>query len=114
ELGSGRGSIAATDDRGRARMGCLGHGLRQRLTALGKLLELEYSDGTIPNDGFGSLHGLREKLTRLWTTVHTFHIVSNSAAIGSVTESSIVSVVIWGFSVHRQVVIDSLLFRLWH
>src|SRR5690606_14015512 len=95
-------------------MGCLGHGLRQRLTALGKLLELEYSDGAIPNDGFGSLHGLREKLTRLWTTVHTFHIVSNSVAIGSITQSSIVTEGIAGLEVDGQVDLDSLLFSLGH
>src|SRR5690606_29670801 len=86
-----RRSIAASDDGCSAGTGGLCHGISQRLTALGELLELKHAHRTVPHDGPGASHGLGEQFPRFGPAIQALKVVRYSVFVRRVAHSGVVA-----------------------
>lgn len=111
-LGDG-GSVTTTDDDDLAvLLDSVDDGVEGGLGAVGELLELEDTGGTVPEDGLGLSDGLLVELDGLLTAVKSLPAVGDTVLVGGVASVGVLVELVGGDVVDGEDELDTLLLGL--
>lgn len=111
-LGGNCGSVTTTDDDDLAALSSSDGVVKSGLGAVGELLKLKDTGGTVPQNGLGLVDGLLEELDRLLTAVKTLPAVRDTLLVSGLASVGVLVELVGGDEVNGEDNLDVVLLGL--